>query len=329
MTVIRHEFRVDVTAALPPGAADEPVEIAATLVADPGAAADRPVVVIAVPGGTYHRRYWDLQPPGRTGYSQAAWMAERGAVFVACDYLGGGDSTRPADGDFMTLEVSADAAHEVYQQVRAGLEKGTLTGLLPALTDPAYIGIGQSLGGFITTMQQGKYADYPGIGVFGASPVLIANIPEHRRLDGLSAEDRRRAVLADNAKTAGVRELPAYHGAPRQNFRGIFHVPDVPEDLFGYDEQHCHALISRVTGVDGMTPGISKELADRIEAPVFLGFGDSDVSRDPRAEPSGYPGSRDITVVVLPRMAHMHNFADTRQVLWERFRRWIPVAAGT
>jgi len=329
MSVIRHEFRVDVTAALPPGAAAERVEIAATLVADPGAVADRPVVVIAIPGGTYHRRYWDLQPPGRAGYSQAAWMAERGAVFVACDYLGGGDSTRPADGDFMTLEVCADAAHEAYQQVRAGLEKGTLTGLLPALTDPAYVGIGQSLGGFITMMQQGKYADYPGIGVFGASPVLIANIPEHRRLDGLSAEDRRRAVMADNARTSGVRELPMYHGAPRQNFLGVFHVADVPDDLFGYDEQQCHTLISRVTGVDGMTPGISREFADRIEVPVFLAFGDSDVSRDPRAEPSGYPRSRDITVVLLPRMAHMHNFADTRQALWERFRQWVPVTART
>ena len=76
------------------------------------------MVVLAIPGGTYHRRYWDLQPPGRSGYSQAEWMADRGVVFVASDYLGGGDSSRPADGDFMTLEVAADAAHAAYQQIR-------------------------------------------------------------------------------------------------------------------------------------------------------------------------------------------------------------------
>lgn len=328
MTEIRHDFRIDVTAALPPGAAEGPVEIAATLIADPKAVGDHPHVVIGIPGGTYHRRYWDLRPPGRAGYSQAEWLAAHGIVFVACDYLGGGDSTRPADGDFMTLEVCADVAHEMYQQVRAGLEKGTLTAMLPALVDPVYIGIGQSLGGFITMMQQGKYADYPGIGVFGASPILIANIPEHRRLEGMSAEERRRAVMADNAKTAGVAELPAYHGAPRENFAGIFHVPGVADDLLAYDEEQCHTLISRVTGTDGMTPGISQVFADRIEAPVFLAFGDSDVSRDPRSEQAGYPVSRDITLVVVPRMAHMHNFADTRERLWDRFYRWLPAVTS-
>jgi hypothetical protein len=73
-----------------------------------------------------------------------------------------------------------------------------------------------------------------------------------------------------------------------------------------------------------MTPGISKGFADRIQAPVFLTFGDSDVSRDPRSEPADYPMSRDITVVVVPQMAHMHNFADTRECLWDRFYRWLP-----
>jgi len=88
MTEIRHHFRVDVTAALPPRAVSEPVEIAATLVADPETVGDQPQVVIGIPGGTYHRRYWDLRPPDRSGYSQAAWLAARGVVFIACDYLG-------------------------------------------------------------------------------------------------------------------------------------------------------------------------------------------------------------------------------------------------
>jgi hypothetical protein len=319
MAEIRHDFRMDVTAALPLGAAEEPVEIAATLIADPQAVADRPVVLVGIPGGTYHRRYWDLRPPGRAGYSMAAWLAARGVVFVACDYLGGGDSSRPVDGDFMTLEVCADAAHEVYQQVRAGLEEGTLTPLLPALADPVYVGIGQSLGGYITIMQQGKYADYPGIGVFGASP---------RRHEGLPAEERRRAITADNAKTAEAAEIPAYHGASRETLARIFHIPGVAEDLLVYDEAQCHTLISRVTATDAVTPGIGKRFADRITLPVFLAFGDTDVSQDPRAEPSGYPRSGDITLVVMPRMGHMHNFADTRELLWERFYGWLPVVTG-
>ena len=49
------------------------------------------------------------------------------------------------------------------------------------------------------------------------------------------------------------------------------------------------------------------------------------MSADPHAEGTGYPGSSDITVVVTPRMAHMHNFAETRALLWQRFFEWLPV----
>ena len=52
-----------------------------------------------------------------------------------------------------------------------------------------------------------------------------------------------------------------------------------------------------------------------------------DVSADPHAEATGFPASSDITVVVVPEMAHMHNFADTRHRLWRRFADWLPVVA--
>ena len=96
MTLIRQDLTFDVTAALPAGSAER-AELSATIVADPAALPERPVVILAIPGGTYHRRYWDLQPPGRDGYSKAAYLAERGIIFIATDYFGGGDSSRPAD----------------------------------------------------------------------------------------------------------------------------------------------------------------------------------------------------------------------------------------
>ena len=74
-----------------------------------------------------------------------------------------------------------------------------------------------------------------------------------------------------------------------------------------------------------MTPGFAQLFAHRIDSPLFLAFGEFDVSVDPRAEATGYPGSFDITIVVVPRMAHMHNFAETRALLWGRFLEWLPV----
>ena len=102
-------------------------------------------------------------------------------------------------------------------------------------------------------------------------------------------------------------------------------MKDVPDDLFAYDEAECHTLIPRNSGIDGMTPGFAKPFADQIRSPLFVAFGEFDVSADPHAEATGYPGSSDITVVVVPRMAHMHNFAETRVQLWERFLEWLPV----
>jgi alpha-beta hydrolase superfamily lysophospholipase len=173
VTLIRQDLTFDVTAALPAGQCERAV-LSATVVADPAALRERPVVILAIPGGTYHRRYWDLQPPGRAGYSKAAYLAERGIIFIATDYFGGGDSSRPADGDFIGLEVQADVAHEVYRQVREQVSDGMLVGGIRPLPGALFAGIGQSLGGFITMIQQGKYADYPGIGIFGASPFVIS-----------------------------------------------------------------------------------------------------------------------------------------------------------
>ena len=65
MTLLRQVVEVDVSAALPTGAGGEPVSVVGDVIADPDALRHDPVVVFATPGGTYRRRYWDLQPPGR------------------------------------------------------------------------------------------------------------------------------------------------------------------------------------------------------------------------------------------------------------------------
>ncbi len=77
MAEIRHDFRVDVTAVLPPGAAGGPVEIAATLIADPETVGGRPTVIIGIPGGTYHRRYTVVVVPAMAHMHSFADTRER------------------------------------------------------------------------------------------------------------------------------------------------------------------------------------------------------------------------------------------------------------
>ena len=70
--------------------------------------------------------------PGAQGGGQAGWHAERGWIFVACDHLGVGDSS---------------------------------------LADPAVLGIGQSMGGCLTVVQQARHESYDGVGVLGYSAI--------------------------------------------------------------------------------------------------------------------------------------------------------------
>lgn len=329
MTISRNDVSFDVSAVLPVSATENHAEITATVVADLDAMVAAPTVVVAIPGGTYHRCYWDMHPPGRTGYSKAEYLAAKGILFIAMDYLGGGDSTRPTDGDFIGLEVQADAAHLALLEAQQRLRDGLLVEELPPTRHATFVGIGQSLGGFITMIQQGKYGDYPAVGIFGASPLLIAGTRDQPDWESMSVDERRQWIIDANARQSGTTGgLPMYHGAPRDQFQGIFHVPGVDDDLVRYDEEACHTLIPRYSGVDGMTPGFAKRFADRITSPVFLAFGQYDVAADPHREPTGYPSSADITVVQIPEMAHMHNFADTRTVLWDRFLAWLPSLDG-
>jgi pimeloyl-ACP methyl ester carboxylesterase len=71
-------------------------------------------------------------------------------------------------------------------------------------------------------------------------------------------------------------------------------------------------------GPSAMLPGAVADEAARIDVPVLLAMGERDVCRPPAEEVAALKSATDISVFVVPRMAHMHNFAVTRAWLWER-----------
>ena len=103
----------------------------------------------------------------------------------------------------------------------------------------------------------GQVRDYAGVAILGASPILIANIPHHRDLDGVSEEPSGGGwSWRTTPRRRDSSELPMYHGASRETpFATSSTSRTYPTISSSYDEEECHTLISRVTGVDGMTPG--------------------------------------------------------------------------
>jgi pimeloyl-ACP methyl ester carboxylesterase len=77
-----------------------------------------------------------------------------------------------------------------------------------------------------------------------------------------------------------------------------------------------------------LAPGVVAVEAAAITCPVLVAAGERDVVPAPRAEPAAYKSSGDITVHVSATMAHMHNFASTREGFWQRIHRWGASVAG-
>lgn len=284
-----------------------------------------PVSIFAWPGGGYSRRYFDLHLPGRAGYSQAEHHASRGTVLVTCDHLGAGGSTIPRSSLDNRDLASANAATARY--VMSRLREGTLDSQLPAMPGLAAVGLGHSYGALLLTLLQADDPLFSGVGLLGWSGIkpVIPCDPAHPLL----------AVMSDR-RIAGL-DHP---------YRAAFHWDDVPdsivaEDLDGYPYRPGGAPVpqwaARCTpggpnAAVGRPPrGVSVTIeASRIDVPVLIGLGERDIAPDPWVEPAAYRASRDVTLFVVPAMAHAHNFAGTRNLLWDRIFEWATtVSAGS
>jgi alpha-beta hydrolase superfamily lysophospholipase len=311
----RIELTVDVSDAVGTG---EELRMAVTVVVDPDALYDRPIVFFGFPGGGYCRHYFDMYPAGYSGYSQAEHHARDGHVFVCCDHLGVGDSDVPTIGlDFEAVaRANAATARDVAERLAAG---DVLAGLGPV--EPlAVVGAGQSFGGFALTIGQAVDPCFDGVAMLGWSG--IETIPPW-------------------PDDVDVTDLLGRGDGIDHPMRAVFHHDDEPEELmlldmtrggqvgspepWGAQNIPGGPLVNIPRGPLG--PGVVAAEAAAITVPVFVGCGEIDVVGDPWAEPTAYRGSRDVTVAIFERMAHMHNFASTRVQLWERLATWADAVA--
>jgi pimeloyl-ACP methyl ester carboxylesterase len=319
---MRLERRIDVGAA---AALGQPVEMAATIfLPDVARLPQRPVAVFAVPGGGYSRGYFDLQFPGRPGYSEAEYHVARGLIHVAIDHVGVGDSTIP-DLSKITFDTLAATHDSCVRQIAALLEQGLLSEDFPACPDLFKVGMGQSMGGGVSILAQGRFATFEAIAPCGVS-ALHTVLPQRTRAEFEHGKARFDGVLTGEVRS---HDTMSHEGV---DYIYPFHWEDVPADILqadmegGYPVRRTAPAFGSLTiphcAVQMMTPGCFKPYADRITSPVFIGLGERDTCPDPHAEPSGYPRSPDVSLFVVPTMAHMHNFASTRMQLWARLHRW-------
>ena len=322
--MIRRELKVDVTEACDLGI---PLTVAATvLLPEPDRLVRDAAIIFALPGGGYTRDYYDLNLPGHDDYSQAQYHTDHGWPVVAIDHLGVGDST-PEVCARITIEDIAAANHAAVQKIAGLLAGGDVVDGYPALTNNRKIGIGQSMGGGVTVIMAAQQRTYDAIGVLGYSAIHTV-LPLRHQEETDAAADR-----LNLSRQHTLEEIPEDAASRLPDILYPFYWDDVPRDIVELDTSGGYPIRTTAPSFGSLTlphcvaamlsEGYIREEAAAIDVPVFLGFGSRDVARRPHDEPGAYLNSSDITLSIIDRMAHMHNFAGSRRELWDRLEQWF------
>lgn len=300
---------------------------------EPAALGARPIVCFGFPGGGYSRRYFDFDMPGAAGGGEAGWHTQRGWIFVACDHLGVGEST-VIDPDTLDYETIVRANDATVAAVVGQLEAGDVSPDFPAISDPLTLGIGQSMGGCFTIVQQARHRSFDAIGILGYSAIhtVVRTRPGAvgMPMPWITRDsDLASPLILNPEMLVPPSEPPADAPPPSEHpWTWAFHFEDVPADVVAADMVPATPLPAwrsatvPACAIKMVAPGNVATEAASITVPVLVAAGERDVVLDPWAEPRAYMSCRDITLVVLPAMAHMHNFAGTREHMWRRIHTW-------
>jgi hypothetical protein len=337
----RIDLELDVTAAAGLG---EPATIAAVVHLPDATTITKPAVVcFGKPGGGYTKEYYTLDLPGPARGAQAEWHAKRGWIFVSIDHLGVGASSTNHDGARLDYTTVAAANQSAERQILDRLTAGALVEGFPAVDDPLILGIGQSMGGCLTIIQQGRYHCYDGIGVLGYSAIHTHPPVAPGATPPTGAWLPRDTLLRDPTVVVNAPQVAAAAartGDPDSWARMSwgFHYSDVDAETVAADMERsdrlppwASATLPQAAAVGSLAPGAVAPEAAAVLSPVLVAMGERDVIADPKGEPRAYLSARSVDLFVCPRMGHMHNFASTRELFWQRieqFAGWVRSVKG-
>jgi pimeloyl-ACP methyl ester carboxylesterase len=275
------------------------------------------LVWCCLPGGNCTSAYFDLHvDEDDTSYSMAAHLADAGGVVLALDHLGTGASSAVDDSYLVTPELLALANHTAFTALLERLQKGTLVSGLEPVVAPIPVGVGHSMGAMITIIGQARFGTYASVANLGGGGAgLPAYLHDPRWVTWDLAQLRTSLVELARVQFGGPPPDPD-RGRP-----GIFHADDVPAPVLdAFRSQLTRSLPS--CSLASILPSYSDPERGEITVPLFLGFGEHDLSQVPHEAVRSFRSCPDITLFVLPGSGHCHNQAGNRQQLWDRMVEW-------
>jgi pimeloyl-ACP methyl ester carboxylesterase len=270
-------------------------------------------VLVCLAGGTCTTAYFDLRVPGAPGYSMAEHLAARGFTVVAFDHLGLGASEEVDDLYAVTPTVAARAQADAIRHVLDRYDG------LPA------IGIGHSMGGMLLTVLQHDHAVFDAIAVLGHGgdglPEVLSDDEAALRVDRPYAE-----VEDDIEALARLRFAPDSPVPKKRPTKGPFLLPDVPDAVReAFVAQQVSNLFA--CGLTSMIPGATDHHKAGVDVPMFLAFGDHDLTDDYEGARAKYPHAAASELFLLENSGHCHNQATSRVQLWDALANWVTLVS--
>ena len=309
--------RIDVTPAV--GISGEHIVAADIFLPPPGRCGSPAIVLCCLPGGALSKAYYDLAVDVEPTFSCGSYLAGLGLIVVALDHLGVGESSRPRDGFALTPDLVARANAHAFTVLLDELRSGAVYEALPALPHIVRVGVGHSMGGLLTVVQQANYRSYDGLALLGFSNGFPGFLSEHE--------------ARFNSDPVGTRAN--IESLARQRFDEPYPVltPNPVADMvyFGdcQDGRAIDALKAAGTNLIAL-PALTAMIAgsvgpeqQAIDVPLFLGIADQDICGPPHKVPAEFPSSPDVTLFVIPAAGHCHHIFPARIALWERLAAWV------
>lgn len=278
----------------------------------------KPLALVCLAGGNMNGRYYDLRPEdGDESFSFALAMSGRGFIVICLDYLGLGESSKPADGHALTPDLLTQANVNATERVLKHLREGRLHPGIPALPKLRSIGVGHSMGGMMTVLQQHAARQHAAIALLGfTTRGLVTYLsPEVKAL----SQTEQRARLQEFARRMFPQPYPIIrssgngaeiYGSQKAEAKGIAALKAATDCLLP------------VTAFMSMLPDNVGPEARSIDVPVLIGVGERDMTGPPDEIPKSFTASPRVTLQVYPETGHSHFLFPARTQLFAGLTDW-------
>lgn len=259
-------------------------------------------LLVALHGGNYNGKYWDVPAINGHDYSFARYMAARKYAVLAIDQLGTGESDKP-DGDLVTLANTGGAIHQIITQLRTGANgAGHAFGRV--------VLVGHSLGSINAVYEQGTYHDADALITTG-----LGHVPHD---------------LPIPPEVIGGMLQQKYFPFPDDLRAQLFYyAPGADPDVMAYDRDHLADLLARgqlTTAIFASFDPLANRVGS-VTGPVLVQFAEFDALFPvafANQEAAYYASASSVTVQTVPGVGHdINTHLGNQESSWRLMDEWL------